>query len=619
MNILTSAIILWLPLILIFYGLFEAILEPLIDHRHRYFRRFSVSFYFLISTILIMLIFPRIVESPVIYAFDEIFGMGISFKIDLINFVLMVFASVMFTVTSLFSFDELRNQQHEKSFYFFMVITYVATIGTLMANDLLAFFLFFEIMTFTTYGMIVHYREEALEAGKMYITIGIVGGLSILSGIVLLFAYTGSIEWVQLADKFSQLGFVKYLIAGLFIIGFGIKAGLVPFHFWLPKVYKAAPFSLNALSSGILTKVAVYGILRVAAIVFSVDRNSLSLGDVNLWLTSANIGRVLIWVGILTMAVGVFLALIQEDVKKMLAYHSVSQMGYIVLGIGVAAYLGYKGAMGLSGSLYHMINHGLFKALLFMSAGAVFLYTKETNMYRLGGMWKKMPVVALLALIGVLGITGMPGFNGFASKSILHHAIIEAYEYGDSSFRYAEWLFTLVSAGTVSSFMKFYSYIFLGKLPDQYKNIQPKKNKWMKRAMISLAVMIVFIGLFPSWLMDNFLIKALLSFSYDPSFISKYIVGMNFFNTKDLLNMALVYALGSLIFFIGVKFHLFHTHLPGWMNAEKWLYRPADRFCEQFPEFCVISVEKPMIRGDVFIYVILLTLLLGGFVVSLLF
>jgi hydrogenase-4 component B len=618
MNIFTSAIILWLPLILIFYGLFEAIVEPLIDHRHRYFRRFSVTFYFLISTILIMLTFESIIESPIVYSFDQIFGMGISFKIDLINYILMVFASIMFTVTSLFSFDELRNQLHEKSFYFFMVITYVATMGTLMANDLLAFFLFFEIMTFTTYGMIVHYRDEALAAGKMYITMGIVGGLSILSGIVLLYAYTGSIEWVQLADKFSQLGMVKYLIAGLFIIGFGIKAGLVPFHFWLPKVYKVAPFSLNALSSGILTKVAAYGILRVAAIVFSVNPNSLSLSDVNLWLTSANIGRVLIWLGILTMVVGVFLALIQEDVKKMLAYHSVSQMGYIVLGIGVAAYLGYKGAMGLSGSLYHMINHGLFKALLFMSAGAVFFYTKETNMYRLGGLWKKMPVVALLALIGVFGITGMPGFNGFASKSILHHAIIEAYEYGDSSFRYAEWLFTLVSAGTVSSFMKFYSYIFLGKLKDQHKDIKPK-NKWMIRAMVILAVMIVFIGIFPSWLMDGFLIRALQSFSYDPSFINKYIVGMNFFNIKDLQNMALVYVLGAAIFYIGVKFHLFHAHLPNWMNAEKWLYIPADKFCEQFPDFCVIRYERPMIRGDVFIYVILLTLLLGGFIASLLF
>lgn len=618
MNILTSAVILWLPLILIFYGLFEAIVEPLIDHRHRYFRRFSVTFYFLISTILILLTYNRILESPIIYAFDDIFGMGISFKIDLINFVLMVFASVMFTVTSLFSFDELRNQQHEKSFYFFMVITYAATMGTLMANDLLAFFLFFEIMTFTTYGMIVHYREQALEAGKMYITMGIVGGLSILSGIVLLFAYTGSIEWVQLADKFSQLGFVKYLIAGLFIIGFGIKAGMVPFHFWLPKVYKAAPFSLNALSSGILTKVAAYGILRVVAIVFSVDQESLSFADVSMWLTSANIGRIVIWLGILTMVVGVFLALIQDDVKKMLAYHSVSQMGYILLGIGVAAYLGYKGAMGLSGSLYHMINHGLFKALLFMSAGAVYFYTKETNMYRLGGLWRKMPWVALLALIGVLGITGMPGFNGFASKSILHHAIMEAYQYGDSSFRYAEWLFTLVSAGTVCSFLKFYSYIFLGKLSDQHKK-PASRNPWMMRAMIILAGAIVFIGLFPSWLMDNMLIKALLSFSYDPAFISKYIIGMNFFNFKDLMNMALVYALGGIMFYVGTKFHLFHAHLPGWMNAEKWLYRPADLFCEKFPQFCAINVEKPMIRGDVFMYVILLTLLLGGFLISLLF
>jgi len=147
--------------------------------------------------------------------------------------------------------------------------------------------------------------------------------------------------------------------------------------------------------------------------------------------------------------------------KKMLAYHSVSQMGYIIMGIGVAAYLGPKGAMGFSGAIYHMVNHALFKALLFMVAGIIYLRTHELDMYQLGGMWRKFPFTALVCLIAVLGITGMPLFNGYASKSILHHAIVEAYEYGHPSFRYAEMMFTLTSAGTVTSFIKLFGFVFV--------------------------------------------------------------------------------------------------------------------------------------------------------------
>lgn len=616
MNFLRLAILFWLPSIVIFFGLFEALIIPLISDNHRLARRISVNVFILLTTILIMLSYKQVIEAPIIYEFGNIFGMGIFFKIDLLNYILMIFAGVIYMVASIYSLEDIKQKDRERSFYFFFVITYVATIGTLMAGDLLSFFLFFEVMTFSSYGLMVHYRgEEVLNAGNVYIYMGIIGGLSILSGIVLLSAYTQSYEWVNLADKFSQLGVVKYIIGGLFIFGFGVKAGMVPFHFWLPKIYKEAPITVNALSSGILTKVGAYGILRVATIIFSVSSVEASTANVILWTTSKNIGVVIIWLGIITMVVGVFLALLEENIKKMLAYHSISQMGYVLMGIGVAAYLGYKGAMGFSGSIYHMINHGIFKALLFMVAGVVYMSTKELNMYRLGGLWKKMPFAAMVALIAALGITGMPGFNGFASKSILHHAIIEAYEYGHPSFKYAELIFKLVSAGTVCSFLKFFVFIFLGKCPEEYENIKPKYTR-MATAMGILATLVIFIGLRPSWLMDRLLVPAVLSFSYDPDFVAKYIVGMNFWNMKDIVGMVTVYGIGLSIFVVGVKYHLFHQHLPSWLNAERFIYKPVTQFCEEFPNMCVQRYEKPMVLGDVFIYVFLLTIILGVLVVA---
>ncbi len=609
MKFFEATLLLWLPLIIIGFGLFDAILIPLTGN-HTKARKVSVATFILLSTLLILLTYSSVLEQPILYAFENIFGLGIYFKIDLLSYVLMIFAGIIFSLVGLFSFDEISVNEHQRSFYFFYLLTYVATIGTLMAGDLLSFFLFFELMTFTSYGLMVHYRNEsAYEAGNEYIYLGILGGLSILSGIILLAAYTGSLEWTNLGQRFALIGDIKYLIVTLFILGFGIKAGAVPVHFWIPKVYKEAPFSVNALSSGILTKVGAYGILRVVSVLLFKDATFENFDDILSWATSTQVGAVIIWLGVITMIVGVMLALMEENVKRMLGFHSVSQMGYVIMGIGVAAYLGSEGAMGYVGAVYHMINHGLFKALLFMVAGVVFMHTKETNMYRLGGLAKKMPVLALIGLIAVLGITGMPLFNGFASKSLLHHSIVEAYEYGHEIFVYAEYLFIIVSAGTVASFMKFFSFIFLGKATRSYNMIQVNYKK-MLIPMGILASLIIIIGVFPGFILNAFLIPAVSSFGYSSQFIDKYLAGINFFNLTDISTMVLVYVLGFAIYFIGVKYHLFHHYLPSWLNAEKLLFRPVNNFCDQFPALCVIRYEKPMILGDVFIYVILLTILL---------
>jgi formate hydrogenlyase subunit 3/multisubunit Na+/H+ antiporter MnhD subunit len=609
---------LWLPGIIIIFGLIEAIIIPLLKGNRRLIRRVSVKVMLILTTVFMLLAYEDVQRGTIFYEIPSIFGKGIIFKIDYLNYILMIFAGIVYLIVSIYSSVDVKNIGREKSFFFFFVISYISTLGTLMAGDLLSFFMFFEIMTFTTYALMIHARTpEVMEAGKTYIYMGIIGGLSILSGILMLSAYTQSYEWINLADKLSLMNNVKYIIAGLFIFGFGIKAGMMPFHFWVPKSYLGAPFSVNSLSSGVLMKIGAYGILRVVATVLSTSSSNTSFNS-TIWLTSKNIGVAVIWLGIATMAVGVFMALLQGNMKLMLAYHSVSQMGYIIMGIGVAAYLGYKGAMGFAGSIYHMINHGVFKALLFMAAGAVYVRTNELDMYKLGGLWRKMPITALLTLIAAFGITGMPGFNGFASKSILHHAIVEAYEYGHPSFRYAEMLFTLVSAGTVCSFIKFFKFIFLGKCPKRFESIEGDFPK-MSIAMFMLAALIIFIGLKPSAFLDTFIIPGLATFTYDPAFINQYIVNMNFWNYGDLISSVIIYILGGAIFFLGQKYHLFHMHVPDWLNAEKIFYKPVEDFCERFPDYCVQKFENNMIIGDVMIYSILLTVIMIMLVISRLF
>ncbi|HSR04446.1 MAG TPA: complex I subunit 5 family protein [Proteiniclasticum sp.] len=610
MNAARAIIQLWLPVIIIVTTLLEILIIPILSGKNRGIRRMSVRAVILITTVLMISIYPEVLQSPTEYRIDSLFGNGIIFKIDLLSLIFMILAGVIFLTVSFYTSVDIKGCGRERSFYLFFMITYLATIGTLMAGDLLSFFMFFEIVTFASFALMVHERgQKVIEAGSIYIYFGIFGGLSILAGILVLSAYTQNYEWITIAEKFGEIGSIKYVSATFFIIGFGVKAGMVPLHHWVPVIYPKSHLSVNALSSGILMKLGGYGILRLIVSVISSTKTLEELNVNRVLITLKDIGAVVIWLGILTMVFGVIAALEQEKMIRMLAYHSVSQMGYVIMGIGVAAYLGYDGAMGFSGSVYHMINHGLFKALLFMVAGVVFFRTREKNMYNLGGLWRKLPLAAAVGLIATLGITGMPFFNGFASKSILHHAIIEAYEYGHPVFKWAEYLFTFVSACTAASFIKLYSHVFLGHIPQKYKYVKEKYDLG-SAAMIILAVFILVLGIFPNTLMDYFIIPSARSLNFDTYFIDKYLVDMNFFNSKDLMSMVTVYSAGLIIYIAGIKFNLFHFHLPKQLDFESEYYTPIYEKSGKFMTRILSVTEKYINRSDVFIYGFMLLLLI---------
>lgn len=599
-----------LPLFIIMLPFFIGPIEAIVGRKSEDLRDFTVVDSTFITFIAILLMYPQVARGGLSYVMPWVFGHGLSFRVDMFGFIMLVTSGILWLVVTIYAHDYMGIEKHRNRFYLWMSITFGGLLGTIMAGDILTMFLFFEIMTFSSYMLVAHNQsKESILAGDSYIYMGVVGGLLLLLGIILLFSYTGTISFVPLASQLATLGWKKYLIIMLFICGFGIKAGMLPLHIWLPRAHPVAPTPASALLSGILIKVGAYGMLRVATSFFVPAMNEISGYADPLWEVSKKLGIMIIWVGIITMAVGVFMALQQSNMKKMLAYHSISQMGYIIMGIGVASYLGYKGSMGFTGSIYHIINHALYKGLLFMVVGLIYLRTKELNMYKLGGLWKKLPFTAFVCFVAILGITGMPGFNGFASKSILHHAIIEAYTYGHPVFKYAEMTFTIVSAGTVCSFIKLFVYVFLGKLPEEHKNIDGEKGM-MDLAMGSLALMIIVIGQAPNYLLNQFIIPAARNLTYDAAFIDKYIVNMNFFNNKDLIGMVWVYLLGVLIFLVCKKFGLFHLHLPEWLSIENTIYKPMFRGVMLASKGITKRYEAELINSDVIIYTVVLTSML---------
>ena len=565
------------PILLIVLPIIGGLIQLFLGRKTCHSRDLVVITMTFFTIILVLFTYPLAAQEGFHLDMPYLLGLGLSFHIDMLGFTMLLITSVIWFLVMVYAHDYMKKERHCNRFFLFMAFTYASVLGAIMAGDLLTMFLFFEVMTIASYMLVTHgQKEESYQAGYNYIFMGLIGGFAILIALLLMQHHVGDLAFKSAIETLHQLGSVRFWIMGLLIFGFGIKAGMAPVHVWLPRAHPVAPTPASALLSGIMIKVGAYGILRVASSYYFPEVGLSGPNVAELWQTNEMIGFAMIWLGIITMTIGVFFALQQANIKRMLAYHSISQMGYIVMGIGVAMYLGELGAMGYTGALYHIINHALFKSLLFMVAGVVYYHTKEYDMYKLGGLWKKLPLTATVCLIAALGISGMPLFNGFISKTILHHGIVEAYEYGHASFIYAEWIFIVISAGTACSFIKLFYYVFLRPLPTRFeKTIKPEYNN-LDTAMVAVAFFVIVIGLFPHIITNRLIIPQLNTLAYDQYFVNNYIVGMRYFIRADLAIMGLVIPLGFFIFFMGKKLDLFHLKLPKWLKLEYLIFYPLN-------------------------------------------
>lgn len=326
-------------------------------------------------------------------------------------------------------------------------------------------------------------EAEELEASFKYAIMGSVASSFVLLGIALLYSYTSTLNMADIALVLSNKpgGIMVGLVGVLFLAGFGLKAALVPFHAWLPDAHPSAPASISAMLSGVLIKVlGVYCIIRIFFNIIGINNGILS---------------VLMFLGIISMLMGVILALVQWDFKRLLAYHSISQIGYVILGIGLGT------PLGILAGLFHLFNHSVFKSLLFLNSGALDYSLGTRDLKDMGGLKEKMPVTANTNLVASMSIAGIPPFNGFWSKLLIILACIQS-----GKIIYA--IFAVVaSILTLASFMKVQKYAFSGRLKEKWLSV--KEVPWaMQLSMIALAIICLVGGLLVTPLFKPFLQSA---------------------------------------------------------------------------------------------------------------
>lgn len=428
--------------------------------------------------------------------------------IDNLSRLMLLLIAFLFPMIFIYSLAYVKRNLFR--YYFVLFITLGGIVGTILARDFLSFYVFLEIMTVGIYFLIIdNAKKESFPAGYKYILMMFTGGIFILLATLMLYNLTGTVAIPAIAKAAVALPQPKVLlIFSLFTIGCLFEIGAIPFHIWLPDAHPIAPSPVSALLSGVAIKIGAYGIIRL---IFTLNI----------------LFPILVIIGVFSMLFGVVLALRQTNIKRLLAYSSISQMGYVLLGIGLGT------GLGLGGSLFHIVNHATFKMLLFLCTGAIIFATGERELSKLGGLGKRMPVTLATFGIAALAISGIPPFNGFASKAVIAEAV--------SSNWLLKLVIVLTAAGTLATFLKLSRFTFFGSIPQKLKRTK-EVPILMLLPMIILAGACLGIGLFPGQFFDSFIAPAISSGT-----------AFSFWQTKIIVDTGVIIFLGLGIYFIGFK------------------------------------------------------------------
>ena len=487
---------------IVFFPVAGGVLSYLIGRRDKELRDKTVQAVSVVEFLILLYLFAAGGESS--FTLSGFCGMGLRFTQDGFRVLYGTIAAFMWMMTLLFSEEYFSHYHNRNRYYLFQLITLGATEGIFLSADLYTTFIFFEIMSLASYVWVAQdERQESLRAAATYLAVAVIGGLVMLMGIFLLYQQAGTLNIAELHQACE--GKNIYVAAGCLFFGFAAKAGAFPLHIWLPKAHPVAPAPASALLSGILTKTGVFGILVISC--------QILLHDVK-W------GTFVLLIGSVTMAAGAVLALFSVDFKRTLACSSVSQIGFILVGIGMQGLLGAENGLAVRGSLLHMINHSLFKLVLFLVAGVIYMNIHKLDLNEIRGFGRHKPFLAAVYLCGALGIGGMPLFSGYVSKTLIHESIVEYAEglqeglfraafLGVSDMKLIEWLFLISGGLTVAYMCKLFFAVFVEKNNDpqtqaEYdamsKNYMNRKSK----AVLGICgVLFPVMGILPHLTMDR--------------------------------------------------------------------------------------------------------------------
>jgi len=398
---------------------------------------------------------------------------GIYMVADGLTVLMLVMINLIVLLATIYSVNYMNKYTDKPKYYTLFLLMLAGMNGVVLSGDMFNLFVFLEITSIASYALVAFGTEaEGLEAGFKYQVMGTVASCLILLGIALLYSLTGTLNMADMGNVISQkpTSVTVLFAAALFLVGFGFKAGLMPFHAWLPDAHPSAPAPVSAVLSGVVIKsIGVYALCRIFF-------NVLGLGEIEIVL------NLLIILGILSMVGGALAALGQRDFKRLLAYSSISQIGHIIFAIGLGTPLGFLGA------LFHLVNHSVMKSLLFLNSGAVVYSTGERDMKKLGGLAQPMPVTGVTSVIGSLSVAGVPPFNGFWSKLII---ILAAVQAGRPILAL---IVVLVSILTLAYYLRALRLVFFGRLSEVFGKIK-EAPAFMCTSMIILAGFCLGLGL----------------------------------------------------------------------------------------------------------------------------
>lgn len=518
------------------------------------------------------------------FEFQSFMNLGLSLQVDGFRFLYCVVAMLMWLMCTLFSKQYFAHYQNRNRYYFFWLFTLSATVGVFLSGDLITAFVFFEIMSFTSYVFVAQDESEsALRAAGTYLAVAVIGGLVMLMGLFLLqdTVHTLQIDslrvacevWLRTAKESGEGAGKLYLAGGLILFGFGAKAGMFPLHIWLPKAHPVAPAPASAILSGMLTKVGIFGILVVCCRMF---------------FGNAVLGGIMTGIGLITMLLGAVLALFSVDLKRTLACSSVSQIGFILTGIGMQGILAEENVLASAGTFLHMVNHSLFKLVLFLVAGVVVQNLHSLNLNKIRGFGRRKPFLMAAFLSAALGIGGIPLFSGYISKTLLHESILEGMElYNESAgaaaaLKCSEIIFLLSGGITVAYMLKLFIAVFVEKnqgREDAMRNSDGGYLNLAGRIAIGLpALLLPLFGILP-----NVFYRRFAGAAADFMNAEELPEGISYFSLVNLKGAGISIVVGVLLYFLVVRTVLmkkteqgreYVNRWPDWLDLENLLYRP---------------------------------------------
>ena len=500
-------------------------------------------------------------------------GFGLYFRAGGLRTVMAVLAAFMWFMTALASPEYFDGARANARYFMFYLWTLGALMGVFLAAHLMTLFIFFEIMSFTSYVWVVQNETpQAVRASETYLFIAVIGGLTMLMGLFLLSNAVGDLTFENILEKAPVMSAsLRYTVGVCLLVGFGAKAGMFPLHIWLPKAHPVAPAPASALLSGILTKSGVFGVIGVSFWLFD---------GVPGW------GRLLLVPAVVTMFLGALLAVFSTDLKRTLACSSMSQIGFILTGISMCSLLGEHGPIAAFGTVLHILNHSLIKLTLFVAAGVVYFNVHSLDLNDVRGFGRDKPVLKLAFLSGACSIAGIPGFGGYISKTLLHEGIVEycehLAEHGQNAapYRAVEWIF-LISGGLTLAYMARLFYIlFIAEKPaHQHQKPGRYMTGMTASVLITGGALMPMLGLTAHATMDKIA-------AYARTFFRREALShaVAYFSLTNLKGALISITIGTLVFFlVGMRWltsrengeEHYRNVWPSGLDLEDAVYRPA--------------------------------------------